>query len=163
MNYVVLNNIRSGWNVGSIFRSCDALGFGLILVGYTSKPVGKNLKIIHKTAIGAEDHVKWEYFSHPQEVFETYKDQTHFSIEISKTSQDLFAYLKQQKEFFKQNLDTKKDVFFWFGNEIHGLPLEITEKTKVELHLPMSGTKESLNISSTVCALGYLIRFVESS
>jgi tRNA G18 (ribose-2'-O)-methylase SpoU len=160
MFYIVLNNIRSGWNVGSIFRTCDALGFSLILVGYTITPTTKNQKIIHKTAIGAEDNVAWKHFWHPTEVFENYKDGLHISIEISKTSQDLFKFCIKNKELFKEKKG--EDVFFWFGNEIHGLSQDITKTTKYELHLPMYGKKESLNIASTVCSVGYLIRFLNN-
>ena len=51
---IVLWNIRSAWNVGSILRSCDAIGADLILVGYTPIPEGSTLKAVIKTAIGAE-------------------------------------------------------------------------------------------------------------
>jgi tRNA G18 (ribose-2'-O)-methylase SpoU len=162
MVYVVLNNIRSGWNVGSIFRTCDALGFSLILVGYTMTPVQKNSKIIHKTAIGAEEFVDWQKFDHYMEVFQTYSKGLHLAIEISKTSQNLFHFFKQNPEL----LDLKKpdnDIFLWFGNEIHGLPEEIIKLTKQELHLDMYGKKESLNIASTVCSVGYLLRFINYS
>jgi tRNA G18 (ribose-2'-O)-methylase SpoU len=50
----VLENIRSAWNVGAIFRTADALGASIILIGYTAKPVGLALKLVKKTAIGAE-------------------------------------------------------------------------------------------------------------
>ena len=158
MIYIVLNNIRSGWNVGSIFRTCDALGFNLLLVGYTAVPSLKTQKIIGKTAIGAEKNVCWQHFDHYMEVFQTYSSDLHLAIEISKTSQNLFNFFKQNRDLLKT--DTEHNLFLWFGNEIHGLPEEVTALTKFELHLPMYGKKESLNIASTVCSVGYLLRFI---
>jgi len=160
MFYIVLNNIRSGWNVGSIFRTCDALGFSLILVGYTITPVSKNLKIINKTAIGAQETVDWKHYWNPTEVFESYKEDLHISIEISKNSQNIFDFCLEQKKLLKE-FDSKKNIFLWFGNEIHGLSQEIVDKTSYELHLPMHGKKESLNIASSVCSVGYLFRFLD--
>jgi len=149
---IVLDNVRSGWNVGSIMRTCDALGADLILVGYTPLPVGKSLAVIKKTAIGAEKTVKWSSFSHFQEVLENYPEANHLAIEINSNSQNLFNYGQQIKSL-------EGEIFLWFGNEIHGLPDEFCSIAKEVLHLPMNGTKESLNVSSTVCAVGYLIRY----
>jgi 23S rRNA (guanosine2251-2'-O)-methyltransferase len=149
---IVLNNIRSGWNVGSVMRSCDGLGAKLILVGYTPRPVENNLKLINKTAIGAEKTVKWEHFEHYQEVFEKYpiNDFNHLGIEISDTSHNIFDYLKNI------NLKTKENII-WFGNEIHGLDKDLLELLQTEVHLPMKGLKESLNVANTVCTVGYLM------
>lgn len=147
---IVLDNIRSAWNVGSIMRTCDALGANLILVGYTPKPIGNTLKLISKTAIGAEKTVKWYHFDHPTEVFEHYPHATHYAIEISNTSHDIFQFLKQT------DLQRNKEYLLWFGNEIHGINSDLLSFYEAELHLPMKGSKESLNVSSTVCAVGYL-------
>lgn len=149
---IVLDNVRSAWNVGSIMRTCDALGMDLILVGYTPLPVGKSLAVIKKTAIGAEETVKWSNFSHFQEVLENYPKANHFAIEINQSSQNIFNFGQQIKSL-------EGEIMLWFGNEIHGLPDEFCSTAKAVLHLPMNGTKESLNVSSTVCAVGYLISF----
>lgn len=150
----VLDNIRSGWNVGSVFRTSDSLGAKVILVGYTPRPVGKTLEVVKKTAIGAEKTVDWEEFSHFQEVFEKYPDKNHFAIEISDTSTNIFDYLKNP-----ENLEFIKDGYFWFGNEIHGVSNDLQKMCKETLHLPMNGQKESLNIANTVAATGYLVLF----
>lgn len=162
---VVLENVRSSWNVGSIFRTCDALGFDLILVGYTSKPLEKNLRLIHKTALGAENTVKWQHFEHSQEVFVNFADYLHLAIEISPRSQSLFSFLKEIKN--KDLSDSKKFVvnkktLLWFGNEIHGLSPQTLKQSNFELHLNMIGQKESLNIATCVSAVGYIFRFWES-
>jgi 23S rRNA (guanosine2251-2'-O)-methyltransferase len=149
---IVLDNVRSGWNVGSIMRTCDALGADLILVGYTPLPLGKSLAVIKKTAIGAEQSVKWSNYTHFQEVLENYPLANHLAIEISQYSQNLFESQSLVKEM-------QGDIFLWFGNEIHGLSDQLCHSAKAVLHLPMKGSKESLNVSSTVCAVGYLINF----
>ncbi len=176
---IVLNNIRSGWNVGAIMRTCDAIGADLVLVGYTPRPVGSTLKIIQKTAIGAEKTVSWNHFTCWQEVLENFQNYTQIGIEISKSSQNIFNFLKlskiytTEKKGFNQdyqlqsNFSTKgttkihtiylDKTLLWFGNEIHGLEPSLCKQLDFELHLPMYGSKESLNVASTVCAVGYLL------
>jgi len=145
--------------VGSVFRTCDALGAHLVLVGYTPKPTEKNLKLINKTAIGAENYVQWEYFEHPQEVLALYPEACHIGLELTKTSQDIFEFLDlKQAELTKQN----QEIFLWFGNEIHGIAQDLCDKLTHTVHLPMNGKKESLNMSSTVCAAGYLFYKLKS-
>jgi 23S rRNA (guanosine2251-2'-O)-methyltransferase len=152
---IILENIRSAWNVGSVLRSCDALGCDLILIGYTPCPIGNNLKLIAKTAIGAEKNVKWKHFDHSQEVFEHYPDKIHLAIEISDTSQLIYDFLNQAKVKY----DSDQDFAVWFGNEIHGVSDLVRERSTTQLHLPMNGMKESLNVSSCMCSVGYLIQY----
>jgi 23S rRNA (guanosine2251-2'-O)-methyltransferase len=147
----VLENIRSAWNVGSIFRTCDALGWDIILVGYTPQPVEANMKLITKTAIGAEKTVKWTHFDHSQEVFEAHKDCRHLAIEISDKSMNINDYLSQNI------IDSH--TLMWLGNEIHGVSELTRNQVDQELHLTMKGIKESLNVASAACAVGYLLEF----
>ena len=151
---IALNNVRSAWNVGSVMRTCDALNADAIFIGYTPLPTGKTLKLVKKTAIGAEDTVKWEHFPTFKQVLEAYPDHKHIAIEISKTSQDIFKFLKESKT-------DPKNIILWFGNEISGIEPEILKHMDQELHLPMLGMKESLNVANTVCTVGYL--FLEHS
>lgn len=188
----VLDHIRSAWNVGSIFRTADALGASLCLVGYTPKPVGKTLDLIKKTAIGAEKTVVWQHFDTAQELLNVYPSSQylkHIGLEITSTSQDLFCFLLAEKDkyktensfcknlkeskqgteiFRKQNyqLQTKtkqllleKKYFLWFGNEISGLSEKTLQQLDQVCHLRMQGQKESLNVASCVCAVGYLFQF----
>jgi 23S rRNA (guanosine2251-2'-O)-methyltransferase len=152
--YFVLNNIRSAWNVGSIFRTAEAVGAKIILIGYTPKPVGATLKQIIKTSIGAEKTVEWEHVDHWRDVLEKYstENNTHLAIEISDNSQLIFDYLTE-------NQTSSQEVFLWFGNEISGLEKDLVSELKAELHLPMKGMKESLNVSSTVCTVAYLFEY----
>jgi 23S rRNA (guanosine2251-2'-O)-methyltransferase len=155
MTYLVLNNIRSAWNVGAIMRTCDALGYGLILVGYTPKPIGATLALVKKTSIGAENTIVWEHFEHYQEVLDAKINAVHVGIEISDTSSNIFEYLDQNP------INSDTNYYLWFGNEISGLEKALVGKLDKELHLPMNGKKESLNVSNSSCAVGYL--FLEHS
>ncbi len=148
----VLENIRSAWNVGSILRTCDALGWDVILVGYTPQPVTANIKQISKTAIGAEKTVKWQHFDHSQEVFDQYQNYKHLAIEISDKSLNINEYLRNNK--------IENNTLLWLGNEIHGVSGLVRNQCDQELHLTMKGLKESLNVSSAACAIGYLLEFV---
>ena len=93
--FIVLVNVRSGWNVGSVMRTCDALGAKLILIGYTPKPGGSSLKLIQKTAIGAEKTVAWQHFSHWNEVLtELATDYLHIAIELALLVKIYFGFCK---------------------------------------------------------------------
>ena len=164
MNYFVLNNIRSSWNVGAIMRTCDALKMSIILVGYTPKPIGKTLSMIRKTAIGAENTVNWEHFENYQLVLNTHQKESnnHYGIELDTNSIDMFEYLSKPK-----NINTKdtnnKNTFLWLGNEISGLETDLMSNLDVILHLKMLGSKESLNVSNCACAAGYLLEYLSNS
>jgi 23S rRNA (guanosine2251-2'-O)-methyltransferase len=150
MIYFALNNIRSAWNVGSIMRTCDALGFELIFVGYTPKPVGPSLPLIKKTAIGAENTVAWQSFDHFQEALQTFPHAIHIGIEISPLSKNIFDFLNSEL------IEAKRDYVLWLGNEISGLEDSLLSQLHHILDLPMKGQKESLNVSNTATAVGYL-------
>ena len=149
-----LNNIRSAWNVGAIMRTCDALGARIILVGYTAKPRGRALPMIAKTAIGAESTVAWESFDAPGQVLETYGSARHVGVELARHSQDAYAYFSSP-EFRRAS----GEVILWLGNEISGLESSLLARFEATVHLPMLGTKESLNVASTACAVGYLCHY----
>jgi 23S rRNA (guanosine2251-2'-O)-methyltransferase len=157
--YIVLDNIRSAWNVGSVIRTCDAIGAELILIGYTPQPVGGTLNMIKKTSIGAENTVKWQSFASSAEVISRYQPEggwCHLGIEINDKSRNIYEFMKSQ-----QAASLNKDrVLLWLGNEIHGLSDDTLGKMDYILHLPMRGSKESLNVSSCMCAVAYLIDFV---
>ncbi len=159
---IVLENIRSAWNVGSVFRSCDALGFDLFLVGYTPTPTLANMKLISKTAIGAEKTVSWKHFDHSQEVFNNYSGSTHLAIEISEQSQSIYDFLGEVGVVSNKSSsrDSDPNIILWFGNEIHGVSQLVCEQSTKQLHLPMNGIKESLNVSSCMCAVGYMFNLV---
>lgn len=155
----VLNNIRSAWNVGSAFRTADCLGASIVLVGYTPRPVGANIKLINKTAIGAENYVKWAEFELANEVFDKFNSNVHLAAEITANSLDVFNFINDPNNLILKEIKQKEEVLIWFGNEISGVEPEVLEKCDKILHLPMWGQKESLNIASSLAAFGYLIKY----
>lgn len=154
----VLSNIRSSFNVGSIFRSADSLGSSLILVGYTPRPIGLNTNLIHKTALGAEKTVNFETFEVDRQALEKYSNFKHFGIEICQGSTSLFDFLENSLQ--EKSFELEK-ICLWFGNEVNGLEKNTLIEMDQILHLPMQGHKESLNVASTVSATGYLFRFYQ--
>ena len=140
---VVLPDIRSAYNVGSIFRTSDASGVTKIyLSGYTPTPLNKFNKLqsqIAKTALGAESTMPWEYFK------------SHISL-INKLKKDGFqivAVEQNSKSVEYKKFKPKGRIAFVFGNEVLGLPKNIIDKSDVCVELPMNGMKESLNVSVT--------------
>ena len=142
MKVILLENIRSVFNVGGIFRIADATGVDeIVLIGYTPTPINrfglKNNKL-SKTALGAEEHVSWKSFKTTKEALNAYTNYTHVLIEQTQTSK---AYTEMQKE---------ENILFIFGNEVDGIDQDTRNIVKKHFELPMEKTKESLNV--TTCA-----------
>ncbi|MAF59685.1 MAG: TrmH family RNA methyltransferase [Candidatus Pacebacteria bacterium] len=139
--YLILENIRSEENVGSIFRSADAFGVNKIyLTGYTPAPLdrfGREVGKITKASLGAEQSVSWEKREDPVSLIEELKDKgvSIVSVEQSENSID-------HKDF----KNTDKAAFI-FGNEVEGLSSEILDKSDTAIEIPMKGKKESLNVA----------------
>ena len=134
---VVLENIRSMHNVGSVFRSADAFLIEAIYIcGYTARPPRKE---IEKTALGATETVEWKYFSTTMEAIENLKQNNYklFAIEQADKSIPLNRYYE---------IDADK-VALVFGNEVTGVENEIISLCDVCIEIPQFGTKHSLNIS----------------
>lgn len=141
----ILVSLRSLYNVGSIFRTADALGVEKIyLTGFTGTP--KQAKV-GKTALGAEKSVDWEYVKSTSEVVKTLKSQGYeiIGLEKSETSLDAFSWKPSEK------------TAILLGNEERGLSDRIMNLCDKVIHLPMEGIKESLNVSVAAGAIGYLI------
>lgn len=138
---VLLHDIRSTHNVGSIFRTSDAFGVTKIyLSGYTPTPVdkfGRARKDIGKVALGAEKSVAWEYVKNPKKVINELKSLGYQSIcvEQNKSSVDY------------KKVKVKKLVLFIVGNEVLGVDKKIISLCDVVAEIPMKGEKESLNVS----------------
>jgi len=138
---VLLHNIRSAHNVGSIFRTADAAGVSRVyLSGYTPIPkdrFGREQKIIAKTALGAEKFIPWEYVASTPALIAALKKEgwTIVGIEQDKRSYDYRSY-----EWCEKTL-------FVFGNEVRGLSKELRDKCDALVEIPMRGKKESLNVS----------------
>ena len=136
---VVLDDVRSLYNVGSVFRSADAFRVEAVyLCGITATPPHPE---IHKTALGGEDSVDWRYFKTATEAVEALHQEgvTVYSIEQVEGSTKL------------QNLqlDTNKRYAVVFGNEVKGVHQEVVDMSDGCLEIPQFGTKHSLNVSVT--------------
>lgn len=136
---VVLDDVRSLYNVGSVFRSSDAFRVDAVyLCGITATPPHPE---IHKTALGGEDSVAWRYFNTATEAVQSLHDEgvTVYSIEQVEGSTKL------------QNLqlDTDKRYAVVFGNEVKGVHQEVVDMSDGCLEIPQFGTKHSLNVSVT--------------
>ncbi len=138
---VLLHNIRSAHNVGSIFRTADAAGVTRIyLSGYTPIPVdrfGRPQKDIAKTALGAETSLAWEYHKTPSKVLKQLKAA---GWEVVGIEQD--ARARDYRTFAPT-----RSTLCILGNEVKGISKTLRDQCDVLLEIPMYGTKESLNVS----------------
>ena len=134
---VVLDNVRSLNNIGSVFRSSDAFLIETIyLCGITACPPNKE---IHKTALGATDSVNWKYFENTIDAVKELKENDYLiaSIEQAENSVSL-------EEF---DVEKTKKYAFIFGHEVKGVKQEVVNASDVCIEIPQYGTKHSLNIS----------------
>lgn len=143
MKVVVLDNLRSVYNVGSIFRTANAVGIEKIyLCGTTPTPVDKKglrRKDFAKVALGAEDTIVWEY-----------KEETRSAVEELKNYGYYILALEQDKnsvDYKDVDIEGKDKVAFIIGNEVDGITKELVDMSDVIVEIPMLGTKESLNVT----------------
>lgn len=137
---IVLNDIRSLQNIGSVFRTADGFGIQEIwLQGITAKPPHRE---INKVALGATQSVQWRYFEKENEMIQyANKNKINLiSIEQTVESENLGDY--------KQNINTT--VAYIFGNEVNGVAKELVEACDCCLEIPQYGTKHSFNVAITV-------------
>lgn len=133
--YVLLNNIRSLHNVGSIFRTADAAGVKKIfLCGQTGFPPREE---ITKTAIGAEEVVPWQYYI---DVIDAIRD-------IKKEGIQLVAVEQTQSSMDYRDFKSGLPVCLVLGHEIDGVSEEVLKECDAAIEIPMSGIKDSLNVS----------------
>lgn len=143
---LILDNIRSVHNVGSIFRTADAAGAGKIfLCGTTPTPVdrfGRARNDFAKTALGAQKLVKWEYFKDTADAVRLLKDEGFQIISVEQASGSIDY----------KNLEEGSDLkrAFVFGSETEGVSEEVLRFSDMTVEIPMKGEKESLNVSVTV-------------
>ncbi len=135
---VVLENIRSAYNVGSVFRTCDAfLIEAIYIIGYSAKPPHKEIK---KTALGAEETVLWKHFKTTKEAIEELRMAKYkvYAVEQAENSYKLHA------ASFKQN----EKVAVVFGNEVTGVEQSTIDSCDGCIEIPQLGMKHSLNIAT---------------
>ncbi|HLC75775.1 MAG TPA: RNA methyltransferase [Candidatus Peribacterales bacterium] len=132
---VIAHNIRSLWNVGSLFRTCDGFGVTkLYLTGYTGRPPRKE---ITKTALGAEEFVPWEHVDEPMNIVEDLKKNGYVIVSLEQTDQSSSIYE------FKPTFP----LCLILGNEIAGVRDDLLIKSDAIVEIPMQGKKESLNVA----------------
>jgi tRNA G18 (ribose-2'-O)-methylase SpoU len=134
----VLENIRSAYNVGSVFRTADAFILEAIyLTGYTCIPPHKEIK---KTALGSEETVEWKHFTDAKEAIDLLKENGYkvYAVEqaINSISLEKIALADNEK------------VAFIFGNEVTGVEQTTIEQCDACIEIPQLGMKHSLNIST---------------
>ncbi len=137
---LVLHDIRSAHNVGSLFRTSDALNIEKIYItGYTPSPIdrfGRPVKEIAKTALGGEKTIPWE--------------KTSIKALLNKLKQEKRTLIAIEQA--KDSVDYKKikvsaKVAFLLGNEVTGIPNDILKEMDQITEIPMRGEKESLNVA----------------
>ena len=135
---VVLDNIRSLNNIGSIFRTCDAfLVSKIYLCGITAKPPNRK---INKTALGSTESVEWDYFKSTIKLIEKLKSE---GVKIWSIEQVEGA----QKLNYIEKIDSKLKHAIVFGNEIKGVDQKIIDISENTIEIDQYGTKHSLNVS----------------
>ncbi len=136
---VVLDNIRSLNNIGSVFRTSDAfLIEAIYLCGITATP--PNVEI-HKTALGAEDSVSWSYFKETTEAVSSLKENGYMVYAIEQVENSI--------SLDEISLDKSKKYAVVLGNEVKGVQQSVVDMCDNSIEIPQFGTKHSLNISVT--------------
>jgi tRNA G18 (ribose-2'-O)-methylase SpoU len=147
---VVLDDVRSMYNVGSVFRTCDSFRVeALYLCGICQTPPSTE---IHKTALGAEDSVSWKYFKTTLEAVAELKKEGYqiLSIEQVEHSTKLQTFIPQEGQRYAVIL----------GNEVKGVHQEVVDISDGCLEIPQLGTKHSMNVSVTAGIIIY--KFAET-
>ena len=135
---VVLDNVRSAYNVGSIFRTCDAFLIKKIyLCGITPTPPSNEIR---KSALGSTNSVEWSYQNETQTVIENLIQEGYHIVGVEQVENST------KIEDFKNT----KPIALIFGHEVEGIDQEIIDNCHETVEIPQYGTKHSLNIS--VCA-----------
>ena len=134
---VILDNIRSAHNVGSVFRTCDAFLIDkIILCGITAIPPNKEIR---KTALGSSESVDWRYYKNTEEVIMKLKKEDYQIIAVEQVNKSI------KLESFRPENEKKYAIIF--GNEIKGISQKIIDNSDSVIEIPQFGTKHSLNVS----------------
>ena len=137
---IVMDNVRSAYNVGSAFRTADAFAVeAMYLCGISAQPPHKD---IHKTALGAYQSVNWQHFPTTIEAIQQLKEKDYLIIPIEQVDKSISL------ENFKAEKDKKYALVF--GHEVKGVDEAIIDMADACIEIPQFGTKHSLNISVSV-------------
>ena len=133
----ILENIRSAYNVGSVFRTADAFLIEAVYIcGYTAKPPHKE---ISKTALGAQDTVEWKYFEKAEMAIQYLKEAAYKIYAVEQVAPSISL-----EKFSEHSIDK---IAFVFGNEVSGVEQETISFCNGCVEIPQFGMKHSLNIS----------------
>jgi len=133
---VVLENIRSAYNIGSVFRTSDAfLVEAIYIIGYSAQPPHKEIK---KTALGAEDTVQWQHFATTAEAI----------VELKAKGYSVFAVEQAENSISLEQFSLTQPVAFIFGNEKAGVEQDTIHLCDGCIEIPQLGMKHSLNIAT---------------
>ena len=147
---VVLDNVRSAQNVGAFFRTSDAFAVEKIaLCGITATPPSRE---IHKSSLGAEFTVAWEYFKTTVEAVEMLKSQGYTVLAIEQVEGAVMLD--------NLTVDKSKKYALVFGNEVSGVDQAVVDMCDGAIEIPQVGTKHSINVS--VCGGVVIWKFFES-
>src|SRR3990167_7503230 len=139
--FILLHDIRSVHNVGSIWRTANAVGVKKIfLSGYTPSPVdrfGRDRKDFAKVALNSQKTVAWESVENPVSLIKKLKREGFYVVAIEQA--------KKSVDYKKVKI--KKPVLFLVGNEVEGIPQKLLNLADTVAEIPMKGDKESLNVS----------------
>lgn len=146
--YLLLDNIRSLFNVGAIFRTADAAGIDkIILAGITGKPTSEKVK---KVSLGAEEIIPWQHSWQAWRVVEKLKKEGFFIVALEQSKKSIL-YTKFKPKF---------PLLLIVGNEIKGVSKSLLKRSDKIIYLPMYGKKESLNVAvATGIALYEIIKY----
>ncbi|MCR4613984.1 MAG: RNA methyltransferase [Bacteroidaceae bacterium] len=140
---VVLDNVRSMYNVGSVFRTSDAYRVErIVLCGITGRPPHPE---IHKTALGAEESVAWTYCADAHEAVTRLKADGYTVLAVEQAEDSIDLSRLQATQYKAQS----RKMAVIFGNEVKGVQQSVVDLCDGCLELPQFGTKHSLNVSTT--------------
>lgn len=143
--YLICDNIRSLENIGSLFRTADALGVDKIfLTGICGRPPHPK---ISKTALGAEKNIAWEYHWQTWRIIDKLKRDKVNIISLEQTPKSI-CYIQFKPKF---------PMALVVGNEVKGVSKSVLARSDAIIHLPMLGKKESLNVAVAFGAIGYYL------
>lgn len=143
--YIILDNLRSAFNVGAIFRLCDTMRVaGLFLCGYTASPPHVKLE---KTSLGTIEFVPWEKFDRTFDAVACLKEQ-NIPVWAAETTSHSIAYNK---------VTVPEKVGVVFGNEALGVSDDVIEACDCLIEIPTYGFKNSLNVATSCSVIGYTL------
>lgn len=143
--YIILDNLRSAFNVGSIFRLCDTMRVsGLFLCGYTAHPPHRKLE---KTSLGTVEYVPWRHFDDTREAV------TH----LQKEGIEVWAVETTSHARLYDSIEYPIPLGLVFGNEALGVSKEVLELCEGFVEIPTYGFKNSLNVAASVAVVGYKV------